>query len=78
MNLLLAAAFETIGKALDIVKYNQANQWRSRAAQAQLELQKEWEKGYNRDDAKVEHMIKELKILLEQAAHEISSTSVSN
>lgn len=75
MNPLIPIAIEVIGKALDLIKYNQAHAWRNRCAKLQLEIQDEWNKGYNRDDAKVENLMKELKIVIEQASHELDSAN---
>lgn len=69
---LLSAAIGAVSEGLKVLNTKEARKYIDRLVDLQLEIQKEESKGYHSDDAKIEALYKELKIVFEASKAEMA------
>jgi hypothetical protein len=72
MQELLAKLFEGITEGLKLAQVKDAHKYQDQFVKLQLDLAEEKKKGYDRDDARIEDLYKQLEIIAEAAKNEIA------
>jgi hypothetical protein len=69
---LIAAALGAVTEGLKLISSKEATKYLDRAVELQLKIQKEENRGYDSDDARLESLYKEAKVILEAAQKEFT------
>lgn len=69
---LITAAIGAITEGLKLANTEASRKYIDRLVQIKLDIQKEESRGYDSDDAKIESLYKELRIIFEAAQSEIT------
>lgn len=74
---LISAAIEAITEGLKLIGQKEATKYRDQMIKIQLQIQKEEEYLYEADDAKIESLYKQLKIVMKAARDELLTAQTS-
>lgn len=77
MQELLTQLFEGITEGLKLAQVKDAHQYQDKFVKLQLDLLEEKKKGYDRDDAKIEDMYKQMEVIAEAAKNEIARAATA-